>query len=514
MAADIPDRPLPNSYWVLPGELLAGEHPLRGVGSPIAARERLRELMDVGIDCFIDLTEPDELEAYEHELPTGVQYIRQSIRDHGIPARREHMVEILSDLEHSLRAGRRVYLHCRAGIGRTGTVAGCFLIERGKTGDSALDELNRLWRQSARSTSWPHVPETEDQIDFVRRWVPTRPRNIEVTAVPQPTTLQPAARPATVQAFAPAQSVARRLRDRFQGALLGLAVGDALAAATQDRRVGSFEPISDLIGGGPFDMPPGAWTDDTAMALCLADSFLECNGFDVRDQVERYTRWQKEGYLSATGVCVGITPSTARALGAAQWRRQVFAGSHDPKQLDPEVLSRVAPAVMFAFGLPGEALRIACDAARPTCQAPLALEACRLFAAILYGALADEPKERVLHPGPALLGVEFLRPEIEALLAGAAASSAKPPRHSGLVVDVLGAALWAFQTSENFRDGALRAANLGGHSDAISAAYGQLAGAYYGAQAIPAAWRNALVEQALIADYADRLFAHAQRSSD
>src|SRR5262249_51145619 len=121
---------------------------------------------------------------------------------------------------------------------------------------------------------------------------------------------------------------ARALRERFVGALLGLAVGDAVAAATQFRRHGSFSPIGDMIGGGPFDLPRGGWSDDTAMALCLAESLLECNGFDPRDQVQRYARWQTEGYLSSTGHCVGITASTARALAMAKWRRVVFPGSH------------------------------------------------------------------------------------------------------------------------------------------------------------------------------------------
>ena len=78
------------------------------------------------------------------------------------------------------------------------------------------------------------------------------------------------------------------------------------------------------------------------MALCLAESLLERNGFDARDQVERYRRWQQEGYLSATGQCVGITASTARAIAMARWRRQAFSGSHDPTQLDPEPLPNAA----------------------------------------------------------------------------------------------------------------------------------------------------------------------------
>jgi len=125
-----------------------------------------------------------------------------------------------------------------------------------------------------------------------------------------------------------------------------------------------------MIGGGPFDLPRGAWSDDTAMALCLAESLLERDGFDARDQVQRYSRWQQEGYLSSTGQCVGITASTARSLALAKWRRVVFPGSHDPEQLDPEPLSRVASVALFYFASVETTLVQAADSSRTTCQAP------------------------------------------------------------------------------------------------------------------------------------------------
>jgi ADP-ribosylglycohydrolase len=193
-----------------------------------------------------------------------------------------------------------------------------------------------------------------------------------------------------------ALSAASNLRSRFLGALIGLAVGDAVAAATQYRRPGTFTPVGDMLGGGPFDLPRGAWTDDTAMALCLADSLLERNGFDARDQMERYRRWQQQGYLSATGQCVGITASAARAIAMSQWRRQAFSGSHDPAQLDPETLSRVAPAVLFFFANSSQAVELAAEAARTTCQVPAVLDTCRSLARALHAALSGQPKATVL----------------------------------------------------------------------------------------------------------------------
>src|ERR1700730_9545219 len=327
--------PLSNCYWVLPGPLLAGEHP--GGSTAAATRARLRRLLEAGVSCFIDLTHRDELPPYDADLPLGVDYFRKPIPDHGIPLQRGHMAELLDCLRGALRSGRVVYLHCHAGIGRTGTVAVCLLVERGLPGDEAVHELNRLWQQSGRALLWPHVPETPEQTEYVRRWARAGASRAD-----------PLFERATL-------SAARGLRERFLGALLGQAVGDAVAAATQFRRSGKFTPVGDMLGGGPFDLPRGGWSDDTAMALCLAESLLECQGFDARDQAARYRRWQQEGYLSCTGQCVGITAGTARALALAQWRQQPFSGSHDPEALQPEALSRVAPVAMYFFAQPAAA---------------------------------------------------------------------------------------------------------------------------------------------------------------
>lgn len=483
--------PLPNTYWVLPGLLLAGEHP-SGL-TPEATRQRVTTLLAAGIECFLDLTHPTEIEPYDHALPFHIEYLRKPIRDHGLPEKREHMMEILDCLHDALRSGRAAYVHCRAGIGRTGTVVGCLLVERGLTGEQALDELARRWQQCERSKSWPSVPETEAQTDYVRRWSPrTLPFPVALAAAPR------LAVPASVSEFPDSDpdplldpdtlAAARSLRERFVGALLGLATGDAVAAATQYRRPGTFTPVGDLIGGGPFELPRGGWSDDTAMALCLADSLLASDGFDARDQVERYQRWQREGYLSATGQCLGITASTARALAIAQWRRQLFSGSHAPDQLDPEPLSRVAPVVMFYFASEEEALQLASDAARTTCQAPAVLAACRELARALHLALSGQPKARILA-------------EVSAV---AAASG----REQGAATEALAIALEAFAATDNFRDAVLHAANHGGDSDVATAACGQLAGALYGAASIPAAWRASLIRRDLIESYADRLLQH------
>ncbi len=493
------EPPLPNSYWVIPGQLLAGEHPAGH--SPEETEQRVELLRRAGVRCFIDLTQPDEMDAYDHLLPADIDYQRKPVRDHSVPARRDHMADIQMCIDHALRMGRLVYVHCRAGIGRTGTTVGCFLVERGLPGAEALDELNHLWQQSKRSAAWPHVPETDEQSRFVLEWKPQVSASLTQRVggrAPEPER-DPLLDSGTLAA-------ARNLRDRFLGALIGLALGDALAAATQFRKTGTFTPVGDLLGGGPFDLPRGAWSDDTSMALCLAESLVEANGFDPRDQVERYRRWQQQGHLSSTGQCLGITAGTAKALALAKWRRQLFSGSHDPNQLDPEVLSRVAPAVMFYFSNPADALTFASEQARTTCQAPAAVEGCKLLAAWLIQALAGKPKAAVLALPAELLDPETLRTDVSAIAASAGVVS--QPR-AGNVIEALDAAVWAFRSTDNFRDGALKAANLGANADVVGAAYGQLAGAYYGVGAIPTRWRASLLGADVIEGLADRLLAHA-----
>jgi ADP-ribosyl-[dinitrogen reductase] hydrolase len=491
--------PLPNSYWVVPGLLLAGEHP--SGFNPEATRHRVGQLLAAGIECFLDLTHPTEIESYDRALPLHIEYLRKPIRDHGLPERREHMMEILDCLHDALRSARPAYVHCRAGIGRTGMVIGCLLVERGLSGEQALDELARLWQQCQRSQFWPSVPETEAQTEYVRQWVrrirraPDRDAKAGRPVAAEDPWQGPAPEPIPVIGAGPSSdplldpdtlAAARSLRERFLGALLGLATGDAVAAATQYRRPGTFAPIGDLIGGGPFGLPRGGWSDDTAMALCLADSLLATNGFDARDQVERYARWQREGYLSATGECLGITASTARALAMAKWRRQLFSGSHAPDQLDPEPLSRVAPVVMFFFAVEEEAVQLATDAARTTCQAPAVLAACRDLAQALFLALSGQPKARIL----------------------AAAAAERREAGTGTVTEALAIALEAFAATDNFREAVLHAANHGGNSDVAAAACGQLAGAFYGVGSIPAPWRESLLQRELIETYADRLLQH------
>lgn len=165
-------RPLPNSYWVIPGRLLAGEYPYGA--DETDARNRLRRLREAGINYFIDLTVEEEQPKYHHLLPAQTKYLRSAIPDCDVPSNVAQMQQIQSRLRAALLFGRCIYVHCRKGIGRTGLVVGCYLAEQGLDGKAALEQLNLLWRQSARAKSWPKVPQTPEQAQYILAWVQQR----------------------------------------------------------------------------------------------------------------------------------------------------------------------------------------------------------------------------------------------------------------------------------------------------------------------------------------------------
>src|SRR5215218_10823652 len=167
---------------------------------------------------------------------------------------------------------------------------------------------------------------------------------------------------------------------RYRGSLLGLAAGDALGTTLEFRRPGSFPPIDDIVGGGPFGLRPGEWTDDTSMALCLAESLIECRGFDPIDQLRRYVRWYREGHWSSTGRCFDIGNATRAALERFERTGEPFPGDAAPDAAGNGPLMKLAPVVLAFVDRPQDAVRFACESARTTHGAVEARDACRYFA--------------------------------------------------------------------------------------------------------------------------------------
>ncbi len=224
-------------------------------------------------------------------------------------------------------------------------------------------------------------------------------------------------------------------RDRFRGCLVGLAAGDALGTTLEFSALGSFDPIDDMVGGGPFELRAGQWTDDTSMALCLATSLLESGGFDPLDQMRRYVRWFRQGYLSSTGECFDIGGTTSRALVRFERTGEPYCGPMDPRSAGNGSLMRLAPVPMYFAGDAREAIDRSADSSRTTHGATEAVDACRYFAGLLVGALRSVDKETLLSacysPVEGLWHEAPLAPRIAAIADGSFKVKQPPeyPRH-------------------------------------------------------------------------------------
>ncbi|MBD1874693.1 ADP-ribosylglycohydrolase family protein [Nodosilinea sp. FACHB-131] len=290
---------------------------------------------------------------------------------------------------------------------------------------------------------------------------------------------------------------------RFRGCLLGLAAGDAVGTTVEFQPRGSFAPVTDMVGGGPFDLQPGQWTDDTSMALCLATSLVEVGAFDAVDQMNRYCDWRDDGYLSSTGDCFDIGNTVSQALSQYKTSGNPFSGSTHPRSAGNGCLMRLAPIPMFYFPDRDRAIQFSGESSRTTHGAPECIDATRLFGNMLFRALSGASKTEILFEH----NLETIAsPAIQAIADGEYQSKRVGDiRGTGYVVDSLEAALWCFWTTESYEQAILAAANLGDDADTTAAICGQVAGAYYGESGIPTSWLKRLAMGEQIAELADRL---------
>lgn len=289
--------------------------------------------------------------------------------------------------------------------------------------------------------------------------------------------------------------------------------GDAVGTTVEFRRPGSFQPLTDMVGGGPFGLAAGQWTDDTSMALCLAESLIDRRGHDAADQMRRYVRWMNDGYFSATGRCFDIGGATSRQL-----RRFERTGEpHDPNVDDEAAangsLMRLAPvAIRWSHDRDG-VVTMAAESSRTTHPATRPVDACRVLASMTAGLIRGEPWEQVS-------GSDFwthgpLHHEVEAVARGSWRGKEPPAiRGSGYCVEALEAAIWAVDGADDFATAVLRAANLGDDADTTAAIAGQLAGARFGESGIPWLWLEMLAMRPRIQSLADGLHGAATGDHD
>lgn len=409
--------------------MLAGEHP--DGGSETATRKRVAALLSCGVRTFVDLTEPHELTSYRAWLPPGVGYENFPMPDHSLPRSVGQMRAIQDALAKLLNgADGAVYVHCRAGIGRTGMTVGCYLREKGHAPRAAIQQLNRLWQQNARAARWPSIPETPEQERYILQWLSH-----------------------------PGGSA-----DHVRGCLFGLAIGDVAANAP--------------------DASPAGWSDETGIALCALESLLACGGFDGRDQIESLRAWDQDPVGQGASAGARLRPLVRSVLARALWNRAAVVGSHDPAQEDASPLARCAAPALFAITRDQDAEALCRDVVRVTHQMPVTVDACRLFTALLGTALAGGTQAAMLDAAASLDPQP--RPEV-AMVAGD--WSAPPVGRRKPLSGVLGAldrGVRSFLRASSFAAGLDRAlAAPPALRSSVAASYGALAGAWYGAAAIP-----------------------------
>ncbi len=461
--------PLPNCYWVRPGQLLAGEYP--GSMSRSEATERVQKLLHAGVTSFIDLTEEGEMPAYDGLLAElseqHIRYRRVAILDHGLPDSPAHMVRILDLIDGELAAGRCIYVHCRAGIGRTGTTIGCHLIRSGLANDTALERLQNLWQQCGRSLRWPTIPETDEQYEFVRVW--------RESAVP---------------------GSAFDALSRHEASFVGLAIGDAVGSLVANS---NFDAATLVAGGGLRDAGTLVTGASTAMTRALAESLLATGHNDSDDQMQRYLAW------SQTVGNIGVPQEVRRALAGWQWSRKKLAGTHDPANLDPHSLPRTLVVAMFLRSDAQAAIDAAVEASRTTQQSPVVLDLCRVWAALFIDAFAGVNKQTLLRlGGPAmqLVRQRQLKAPVKALLAG---GGNQPCADANDALAVTCVALDAFAMGKTLHDVLIRVVTSSRAAPSAAALAGALCGAYHGSDAIAPELQRQLPEEAVLRSLARHL---------
>lgn len=295
--------------------------------------------------------------------------------------------------------------------------------------------------------------------------------------------------------------------DRRRGALIGLAVGDALGAAVEFMSPGSFPPVTGYRGGGPHRLNPGKWTDDTSMALALADSIATV-GWDLNDQADRYVQWWKTGKYSVNGRCFDIGITTRSALGDFLAKKNALtSGSRSDRASGNGSIMRLAPVpIRFVDYYPNkieELSRLAEESSVPTHASEQCVSACRYLALVLAALIHGEDRDEVLSPQwkplQCLIAIKPLQPMIHEIALGSFRQKQPPViQGSGWVVKSLEASLWAFHDADTFEEAVLKAVNLGDDTDTTGAICGQLAGAYWGESGISESLRAGLARMDML----------------
>jgi len=274
--------------------------------------------------------------------------------------------------------------------------------------------------------------------------------------------------------------------DRQKGSLLGLAIGDAMGAPVEFMKRGTFEPVTVYRSGGKFRLKAGEWTDDTAMALCLAKSLLESEGFDPLDQMNKYTTWMYEGYMSCTGKPIGLGKTCQRSLIRYGGSKQAYTNIKHEKFSGNGSLMRLAPICIYYADNINEAVHYAALSSKTTHGSPIAVDSCRYMSYVIFHLFSAKDKQDIFSQKfkdntYLYFSEDPLHETLEPIINGDFMKKSESEiSSSGYAIHSLEAALWSFYHTDTFEAAILKAVNLGDDADTVGAITGQLSGAYYG----------------------------------
>jgi len=298
------------------------------------------------------------------------------------------------------------------------------------------------------------------------------------------------------------KDIALTVRDRCVGSLLGLAVGDALGTTIEFSVRDSYKPVVDITGGGPFNLPVGGWTDDTSMALCLAESLIAEPSLDEHDLLGRFSNWLNHGYLSVTGRCFDIGGTTYS--GICNWEQHhIVVNNIGESNAGNGGIMRLAPAAIVAHSAADRASNLSVRQSSTTHGSQLCIDSADFLARYLVNLYHGQNTKPVIH--------SWSESVAEIATTDYTAVDRELISSSGYVVDTLEAAVWAVDRSDSFESAVLLAVNLGGDADTVGAVAGQIAGARWGASSIPADWLDRLMWRDRIEQLADQLYELGNR---
>lgn len=301
-----------------------------------------------------------------------------------------------------------------------------------------------------------------------------------------------------------------------KSALFGVAVGDALGVPVEFKPRSYFKasPVTDLIGYGTYNQPPGTWSDDTSLTLCLAESLQ--NGFNLQDIATNFVRWEKEAHWAAHGEVFDIGLTTSIALyRIARGIPPEQAGGTDEDSNGNGSLMRILPLLFYIFDKPiTERFKLTKQVSSITHAHPSSVVACFYYLEFARLLIQRKDKFEIYNELKSTISIfleteEELIPELETyeriLNDDIFTLEESDILSSGYVVHALEASMWCFLTTDNYKDAVLKAVNLGRDTDTTAAITGGLAGLLYGFDSIPPHWTENIAKSKDIEQLALRL---------